>query len=328
MIISKTPYRISFFGGGTDYPEWYLKNGGEVISTTIDKYLYLSCRHLPPFYKYKYRIIWQKIELAKNKNEIEHRVVKKMIDYLKIKQGLDILYAGDLPAQSGMGSSSSFVVGLMKALFELKNIKLNKEKLAKKSMYFEQKLLKETVGSQDQIASSYGGFQSIKFNKNGTFKINNLGNNKKYLGQLNERLILIHTERPKPAHDIANKYVYNLDQKKEFMELITKYTFDAKKIIKNEQLDEFGNLLDKAWLAKKKISKFITNNEIERIYNKSKKLGALGGKLLGAGGGGFMLFYVPKSKKINFINSFKKEQIVKFNFSKNGSKIIYNSKKN
>ena len=327
MIISKTPYRISFFGGGTDYPEWYLKNGGEVISTTINKYLYLSCRALPPFYKYKYRIIWKKIELAKNKSEIEHRVVKKMINYLKIKEGLDILYAGDLPAQSGMGSSSSFVVGLINALFALKNKSLSKDSLAKQSIFFEQKLLKETVGSQDQIATSFGGFQSIKFFKNGKFKINKLIINKNYLHKLNNRLVMIYTERPKTAQDVASKYVNNLNHKTELMELIVKYTNEAKKIIKNENLDEFGLLLDKSWNAKKNISRLITNDHIDRIYNKAKKLGALGGKLLGAGGGGFFLFYVPMTKKKNFLNSFKKHQVVQFEFSNNGSKIIYNSEK-
>jgi len=325
LIISRTPYRISFFGGGTDYPEWYLKNTGEVISTTIDKYLYLSCRNLPPFYKYKYRIIWNKIELAKKKENIEHKVVRKMIDHLKIKEGLDIVYAGDIPAQSGMGSSSSFVVGLMTALYQLKKIKFDKKKLAEDSMFFEQKILKEVVGSQDQVASAYGGFQSIKFMKNGSFKIINLVKDKNYMKSLNERLILVYTERPKTAHFIASKYVSVLDKKQEFMEQISKYTIEAKQIIKEKKLDDFGLLLDKTWQAKKKISTHISNSNVDNIYKKAKKLGALGGKLLGAGGGGFILFYVPLNKKDIFINSFKKEQIVDFNFDNKGSEIIFNS---
>ena len=328
MIISRTPYRISFFGGGTDYPEWYLKNTGEVISTTIDKYLYLTCRHQPIFFKYKYRIIWRKIELAQNRQEIQHRVVKEMIKHLGIKDGLEILYAGDLPAQSGMGSSSSFVVGLISALFELKKIKFNKEKLAKESIYFEQKILKEIVGSQDQVANSYGGIKSIKFMRNGSFKVTNLNKDKNYLKSLNERLVLVHTERPKTANLIASKYVSKLDDKKEFMHLIAQYTLDAKKIIKQKELDDFGLLLDKTWLAKKKISNIISNENIDRMYKKAKKLGALGGKLLGAGGGGFVLFYVPKKKKENFLNSFKKEKIIDFNFENKGNEIIFNSNKN
>jgi len=325
LIISRTPYRISFFGGGTDYPEWYSKNTGEVISTTIDKYLYLSCRNLPPFYKYKYRIIWNKIELAKKKENIEHKVVKKMIDHLEIKEGLDIVYAGDVPAQSGMGSSSSFVVGLMAALYELKKIKFDKKKLAQDSMFFEQKILKEAVGSQDQIATAYGGFQSIKFMKNGSFKITNLVKDQNYLKSLSERLILVYTERPKTAHFIASKYVSILDEKQEFMEQISRYTIEAKQIIKEKKLDEFGLLLDKTWIAKKKISTHISNSNVDNIHKKAKKLGALGGKLLGAGGGGFILFYVPLNKRKVFINSFKKEQIVDFNFADKGSEIIFNS---
>ena len=327
MIISRTPYRISFFGGGTDYPEWYLKNTGEVISTTIDKYLYLTCRNQPTFFKYKYRIIWRKIELAQNRQEIKHRVIKEMIKYLDIKDGLEILYAGDLPAQSGLGSSSSFVVGLMTTLFELKNIKFNKEKIAKESIYFEQKILKEIVGSQDQVANSYGGFRSIKFMRNGSFKVKNLDKDKNYLKSLNERLVLVHTERPKTANFIAGKYVTKLDDKKEFMDLISQYTSDAKKVIEHKELDNFGLLLDKTWSAKKKISNVISNENIDRMYKKAKKLGALGGKLLGAGGGGFVLFYDQKKKKENFLNSFKKEQIIEFNFENEGSKIIFNSNK-
>tara|TARA_B100000780_G_scaffold279213_1_gene256573 strand:- start:533 stop:1522 length:990 start_codon:yes stop_codon:yes gene_type:complete len=328
LIISRTPYRISFFGGGTDYPEWYLKHTGEVISTTIDKYLYISCRNLPSFYEYKYRVIWNKMELAKKRGDIEHKVVKKMIDHFKIKEGLDIVYAGDLPAQSGMGSSSSFVVGLMAALYELKKIKFNKKKLATDSMFFEQKILKEVVGSQDQVATVYGGFQSIKFMKDGSFKIINLVKDANYLKTLSKRLILVYTERKKNAGFIANKYVSILDKKQEFMEQISKYTNEAKKIIKEKELDEFGLLLNKTWEAKKRLSPHISNSEIDNIFKKAEKLGALGGKLLGAGGGGFILFYVPLKKRNTFINSFKKEQIVDFNFANKGSEIILNSYNN
>jgi len=326
LIISKTPYRISFFGGGTDYPDWYLKHSGEVISTTIDKYLYLCCRTLPPFYEYKYRIIWQKIEKVKLKRKIEHKVVKKMIDYLKIDQGLDILYAGDLPAQSGVGSSSSFVVGLMAALLKLKDVKYNKKILAKKSMYFEQKIMREIVGSQDQIASVYGGFQSIYFNKKGNFKITNLKTDIKYIKNLNKRLVLVYTPRLKASHHFTSKYVKNFEKKKLYMNMIVNYTKEAKKIIKQKKLDEFGYLLNKAWMAKKELSPYITNSKIERIYQKGLQSGALGGKLLGAGGGGFILFYIKPNKKKKFLHSFRKYKVIDFKFSNHGSKILYNSK--
>ena len=182
MIITKTPYRISFFGGGSDYPQWYLKNGGEVLSTTIDKYIYLSCRNLPPFFNHKHRIVWSKVELVKNIDQIQHKAVKNLLKNLKIKNGLEIHYDGDLPARSGMGSSSCFVVGLINSILALKNIRINKRDLAKKSIFFEQKILKETVGSQDQIAAAYGGFNKIKFYTNGKFEVHPLKlNKKKYL---------------------------------------------------------------------------------------------------------------------------------------------------
>ena len=164
MIISKTPYRISFFGGGTDYPSWYIKNGGAVLSTTIDKYIYISCRYLPPFFEHKYRVVWSQMENVKTINVIKHRAVREMLKYFKIKNGLEIHYDGDLPARSGMGSSSVFVVGLMNLLNNFQGKKIKKKLLAQKSIYFEQNILKEVVGSQDQVAVSYGGFNKIIFN--------------------------------------------------------------------------------------------------------------------------------------------------------------------
>ena len=165
MIITKTPYRISFFGGGSDYPEWYKKYGGMVLSTTIDKYIYISCRYLPKFFKHKYRIVWSKIENVTDINQIQHRAVKKLLEHLKVKQGLEIHYDGDLPARSGMGSSSCFAVGLSKALYKIKGQELSKQQLAKKTIEFEQKIMREVVGSQDQTIASYGGFNKIIFNK-------------------------------------------------------------------------------------------------------------------------------------------------------------------
>ena len=171
MIITKTPYRISFFGGGSDYPSWYRKNGGAVLSTTIDKYIYISCRYSPNYFKKKYRIVWRKIENVQKINQIDHKAVKELLKYYKIKSGLEIHYYGDLPARSGMGSSSCFTVGLMQSLCRIKNIKLTKSKLANKSIHFEQKIMKEVVGSQDQTSASFGGFNKIIFNKNGSINV-------------------------------------------------------------------------------------------------------------------------------------------------------------
>ena len=181
MIISKTPYRISFFGGGSDYPAWYRRNGGAVLSTTIDKYIYITCRELPPFFEHKYRIVWSKIETVKNIKQIKHHAVREMLKHYKIKSGLEIHYDGDLPARSGMGSSSVFVVGLMNALNNYSDIKKEKKQLAKDSIKFEQKILKEAVGSQDQVAATYGGFNKIIFKTNGDFNVKPVNIKKKTL---------------------------------------------------------------------------------------------------------------------------------------------------
>ena len=214
MIISKTPYRISFFGGGSDYPSWYLKNGGAVLSATIDKYIYISSRYLPPFFNHKHRIVWSQIETVKELNQIKHKAVREMLRYFKIKEGLEIHYDGDLPARSGMGSSSVFVVGLMNLLNNLLEKKVKKKKLAQESINFEQKILKEAVGSQDQVAAVYGGFNKIIFKSKGGFVVRPLLIKKKRMQKLNKNLLLVYTGIKRTAHDIASGYVDKLRNSK------------------------------------------------------------------------------------------------------------------
>jgi len=324
MIISKTPYRISFFGGGSDYPEWYLKNGGAVLSTTIDKYIYISCRNLPPFFNHKYRIVWSHIELAKKINQIEHNSVREMLKYFKVKNGLEIHYDGDLPARSGMGSSSVFVVGLMNLFNVLQKRKLNKMQLAKKSIYFEQKILNDVVGSQDQIAATYGGFNKIVFSKSGNFKLYPISIKNSSIQLLNKNLLLIYTGFKRTAHDIASSYVNKLQKskKKDILEILS-FVYEAEKVLKGKDLNDFGKLLHESWKLKRSLSSAITNPSINNIYMDAIKQGAIGGKLLGAGGGGFFLFYVPYLKQKKFINYFKKLINVPFNFSSNGSQIMF-----
>ena len=208
MIITKTPYRISFFGGGSDYPDWFNKHKGQVLSTTINKHIYITCRFLPNFFKHKYRIVWSKIENVKNLNQIKHDSVKGGLKYYKVNNGLEIHYDGDLPARSGMGSSSCFTVGLMKAVDALNGKKISSFELGKKAIFFEQKIMKETVGSQDQIAASIGGFNKIIFKKNKIIikKIKNFKNIKK----IENNLLLIYTGIHRTAHKIASKYANKL----------------------------------------------------------------------------------------------------------------------
>ncbi|MBA1337293.1 MAG: D-glycero-alpha-D-manno-heptose-7-phosphate kinase [Pelagibacterales bacterium] len=327
MIISKTPYRISFFGGGSDYPSWYLKNGGEVISSTIDKYIYISCRTLPPFFQHKYRIVWSKVESVKNVNQIQLKPVREMIKKFKIKDGLEIHYDGDLPARSGMGSSSVFVVGLLNIFNHINKNKLKNEILAKQSIQFEQKVLKEVVGSQDQIAASCGGFNKIIFNKGGSFLVKPISIKNETIKNLNQNLILVYTGLTRNAHDIASSYVNKLKSTKRSQILeILNFVKEAENILKKGDLSSFGKLLHESWIKKKELSNFISNNKIDDIYKYAISKGALGGKLLGAGGGGFFLFYVPKHYQKSFINSFKKLLHIPFNFSQEGSKIIFNNK--
>ena len=325
MIISKTPYRISFFGGGSDYPEWYMKNGGEVLSTTIDKYIYISCRYLPPFFKHKHRIVWSKLETVKKTNEIKHNAVRELLNLMKITKGMEIHYDGDLPARSGMGSSSSFVVGLINTINTLLKKKFNKKDLAKKSIYFEQKILKETVGSQDQIATSYGGLNKIKFFPGGRFQVCPIEMNERNTNQLNQNLVLMYTGIKRTAHHIAKSYVkkLNRDKKNEIMQIL-KITKDAEKALKNRNFDDFGRLLHQSWLIKKNLSGKISSSLIDEIYDRAIEKGALGGKLLGAGGGGFFLLYVPYKKQKKFIEYFNKFVHIPFNFENLGSKIIFN----
>ena len=325
MIISKTPYRISFFGGGSDYPSWYIKNGGMVLSTTINKFVYISCRNLPPFFNHKYRIVWSKLETVKKINQINHKPIRKMLNYYKIKNGLEIHYDGDLPARSGMGSSSVFVVGLVNLLNNLIGKEITKKDLAKKSIFFEQKILKENVGSQDQIAVSYGGFNKIIFKKGGDFNVSKIILPKKIIKDLNKNLLLVYTGITRNAHNIAKDYIKKLDKSKSSHILkILNFVNDAEMILKDGDINDFGRLLHESWIEKKSLSSNISNSDIDNIYNFAMENGALGGKLLGAGGGGFFLFYVPRNLQRNFLKSFKKKVIIPFNFNNEGSEIMFN----
>ncbi len=322
MIITKTPYRISFFGGGSDYPNWFNKFEGQVLSTTINKHIYITCRFLPKFFKHNYRIVWSKIENVKNLNEIKHNSVKGLLKFYKINQGVEIHYDGDLPARSGMGSSSSFSVGLIKAINALNGKNISNIDLAKKAIFFEQKVLRETVGSQDQVSASIGGFNKIIFKKNkiNVKKIKTTKNIKK----LERNLLLVYTGINRTAHKIASTYAFKLSSaKKNYITNICEHVSEGEKLLNSGQTDDFGKLLNNAWYLKKKLSSSISNSKIDDLYNLSLKYGALGGKLLGAGGGGFLLLYMlPKFRKKFFKNN-KKLINIPFNFTDQGAQVIF-----
>jgi D-glycero-alpha-D-manno-heptose-7-phosphate kinase len=329
MIITKTPYRISFFGGGSDYPDWFNKkfNYGEVISTTIDKYIYLTLRDLPSFFGFKFRASYSKIEEVNLVSKIEHRAIRGAIKYYSLNSA-DVHYVGDLPARSGMGSSSSFIVGLINAIYSLKNKKINNKKLALESIFFENKYLKEIVGVQDQIAASYGGFNIIKI-ENNKFTVNKIQNNSNFSRVLNSNLVLLYTGQSRISQKVAKTFIDKiLYEKKSSISKILDHVNQAKKIINKNLPDDFGYLLNETWAEKKKLSKIISNDYIDEIYEKGMKYGAIGGKLLGAGSGGFLLFYVPKNKQNCFFHNFRNKIIIPFKFSYTGSEVVLNNNQN
>ena len=327
MIITKTPYRISFFGGGSDYPEWYNKHGGSVLSTTIDKHIYITSRFLPGFFKHKYRFVWSKIENVSNIEEIQHAAAKNLLKHFGIKNGLEIHYDGDLPARSGMGSSSCFVVGLTKSLHELLGNKISNMKLAKEVIKFEQKTMNEVVGSQDQVAATFGGFNKISFKKNNNIKITKLKKNLN-IKKLEDNLLLIYTHVHRTAHKIASTFVNKLNtSKKEYVKNIIEHVDEGENILKSGKINDFGKLLNSSWVIKKKLSPSITNNKIDELYDRAKNYGALGGKLLGAGGGGFLLVYMEKKYRKNFFKNNKKIINIPFKFSENGTEVIFKDKR-
>jgi D-glycero-alpha-D-manno-heptose-7-phosphate kinase len=323
MIISKTPFRISFFGGGTDYPEWFNKEGGQVLSTTFDKYCYVTSRFLPPFFEYKYKISYSIIENVKNIFQIKHPVIKAAIKELKLDKGLEIHVNSDLPARSGLGSSSAFTVGVLNSLYSLKNKNISKNLLAIEAIKIERDILKENVGLQDQIATAYGGFNIINFKKNKNFTVEPIKISIERKNMLNNHLMLFFTGFARTATIIAKDQIKNIKNNREQLLKMRSMVVEAKNILLSKKnICEFGDMLNIAWNLKKSLSSQISNDQIDEIYNFALKAGAIGGKLMGAGGGGFMLLFAEPSKQEKVRNSLKKFIHVPFKFETNGSQII------
>lgn len=324
MIISRTPFRISFFGGGTDYPVWYRENSGVVLSTTIDKYCYISCRRLPPFFEYKHRIVYSKYEHINEIDQIIHPAVRETFRYMHIEEGLEIHHDGDLPARSGLGSSSSFTVGLLNSLYALKGKMVSKEQLAKGAIYIEQEMIKEDVGSQDQIAAAFGGFNKICFKRDDLFSVNTIPLSRDKLQNLQDHLVLIFTGFSRTAHEIAREQIRQTPKKKEELLTMSQMVDEAIAILNSntENISSFGRLLHESWKLKRSLTDKISNHHIDEIYKAAMDAGALGGKLLGAGGGGFMILFArPEDQKI-IRERLKDFLLVPFQFENTGSQII------
>jgi D-glycero-alpha-D-manno-heptose-7-phosphate kinase len=324
LIVSRTPYRISFFGGGTDYPAWYEKHGGGVLAATIDKYCYLTCRYLPPFFEHKIRVVYSKIENCHSIDEIGHPAIREVLRFMEFDRGVEIHHDGDLPARSGMGSSSAFTVGLLHALYALKGAMPGKRRLAMEGIHVEQNLLKETVGSQDQVSAAYGGFNHIRFFPNGEISVIPITIQPDRLKDLNANLMLLYTGIKRTASTIADSYVKNIDDSKRQLRIMRDLVDESLAILNsNNDLTAFGELLDEAWRAKKGLSAAVTNSDVDDLYQEAKAAGALGGKLLGAGGGGFMLLFVPPDRQQEVRERLSGSLIVPFKFEYSGSQIIF-----
>ena len=325
MIINKTPFRISFFGGGTDYPVWYRENQGAVLSTTIDKYCYITIRYLPPFFPYKHRIVYSKIEMVNDINEILHPAVRATLQFLNIDKGIEIHHDGDLPAKTGLGSSSSFTVGLLKSLYALKGVIPSKLQLAKEAIHIERDILKESVGAQDQVAAAFGGFNKISFAGNDEIKIEPITLTEARIKELESHLVLYFTGFSRYASEVAKTQIEKTPDRKRELTLMYQMVDTAVNILndENKNILEFGKLLNETWQLKKSLTDKISTPEIDDIYQRALEVGAVGGKLLGAGGGGFLLLFIPPEKQKKVREEFKNLLEVKFHFEKGGSRIIY-----
>lgn len=328
MIISKTPYRVSFFGGGTDYPTWYRKYGGSVLSTSIDKYCYISCRVVPRFFSHKYRIVWSHIENVDSISEILHPAVREGLRYLKVNGDmcLEIHHQGDLPARAGMGSSSSFTVGLIKTIMALKGKIVSAHELALMAIDFEQERLLENVGSQDQMAAAHGGLNVFHFKTNGTIQVEPVTISRERLAELESHLLMFYTGTSRLSSEIAADIIQQIDNKKTILERMHAMVGEATDILNSDaDICEFGSLLNQSWHLKRQLSARISNDTIDKIYQIAVDNGAVGGKLLGAGASGFMVFFAPPEHHDHIKDALPGYLHVPFGFETQGSTLIHYS---
>ncbi len=323
MIITKTPFRMSFFGGGTDMEEFFSAHGGAVLSTTFDKYCYVYVKHLPPFFEYRNQINYSKIEQVKTVDDIQHPAVREAMKYLEMKD-LIVTYNADLPARTGLGTSSSFAVGMLNAFYALKGKFVSKRKLADDAIYLERTLCNEAGGLQDQIAASFGGFNRIDFTSEG-YEVSPVIISPDRKQKLSDNLMLFFTGISRFSSEIQTETAKNISDKNAQLLEMKALVDEAQKILvdKSGDLDDFGRLLDKTWKLKRQTGSKISTNSIDEMYEKAISAGALGGKLLGAGGGGFLLMYVPKEKQNDVMKSMGNLLHIPFEFENGGTEVIY-----
>lgn len=324
MIISRTPFRVSFFGGGTDYPAWLREHPGAVLGTTIDKYCYITARYLPPFFEHRSRIIYSRMEHVRQSiDEIEHPSVRETLRFLRIQEGVEIHHDGDLPARAGLGSSSSFTVGLLNVLYALRGSMTTKEQLAREAIHIEQSMIRENVGCQDQVLAAFGGLNYIEFSHDGTPAVRQVTVPKPVVDGLQEHLMLFFTGFSRMASEVAEHQIRNIPNRTS--ELMTMYGLvqEALKAVSSADYPLFGRLLHESWELKRSLSEKITTPEIDTIYERARKAGAAGGKILGAGGGGFILIYAEPGVKPWVRQALSGLLEIPFKFENLGSQIIF-----
>jgi D-glycero-alpha-D-manno-heptose-7-phosphate kinase len=324
LIITRTPLRVSFFGGGTDYPVWYKEHGGAVLSTAIDKYCYITCRRLPPFFDYRSRISYSKVENVANNDAIEHPSVRGCLQFLGVREGVEIHHVADLPARTGLGTSSAFTVGLLLGLYGLSDRMRDKHALAQDAIHVEREVLKEAVGAQDQVAAAYGGFNHISFEVGGGIRVEPMLAAADRISELQSHMGLFFTGFARTASEIAKEQIKETPNRETELRTMFQMVREAVDIVSNDRrpIREFGSLLHESWTLKKSLTNKISNPLIDEIYEAGRDAGAIGGKLLGAGGGGFMLFFVPPERREALISRLRKFLYVPFSFSNRGGQVI------
>lgn len=324
MIIARTPFRVSFLGGGTDYPSWYRQHGGTVLATTIDKYCYITCRYLPPFHEHRFSVVYSKMELANAIDEIKHPAVREVLRFLKIDRGIEIHTDADLPGRSGMGSSSAFTVGLLHALHALQGRMVGKHQLVSESIHLEQEILKEAVGSQDQVQAAHGGLNHVIFQPSGEISVHPVTLSPERMGEFSSHLMLFYTGIKRTAATIAETFVNDLEDRKRQLRVMKDLVEEGLAILGGPGgIHGFGDLLHEAWQAKRSLSSTVSNGEVDKLYERARSAGAIGGKLTGAGGGGFLLLFAAPKKHDDIRKELRELIYVPIELDRSGSQIIY-----
>lgn len=330
MIITRTPYRVSFFGGGTDFPAYYEEHGGAVLSCTINRYSHLHCRVLPPFFDHSYNIRYFQTERVNRIEEIQHPSVRECLRFLNYSQPLEVVHSGDIPAMSGIGSSSSFTVGLLLALYGLMGKMVTKRELAEGAITVEQQWIKELVGSQDQYAAAFGGLNRMDFGPGQRIRLSPLLIHGDKLNYLQNNLLFCFSGVSRISSDVQAEQVSRMKSNISELQEMKNLVDEAQTLLNGDEddIDAFGRLLNTAWKLKRSFSPKVSNDRLDDLYDSAIRAGALGGKVCGAGGGGFLIFYVPQHKRAAVVEALKRSLIVPIRFEHLGAHVVFFSHDN